>query len=339
MALQSEGEQLTAAWRALDDRAERRGWQLIEVSTTPNATVMAGRKGPGNEETLLMGISGLSLSDDVQLPRGQGFLVVRTELQGDVQDLAWLAVVRQQSGQLPLFALMCADLITLLRRIEGGTGDQIYNLLIGRIKAWQHFMSRDRPQVLTAEEEIGLVGELVVLRDLMSAGMPEVDAIEAWVGPDDGLHDFVIGTGGLETKATVAPSGFIARIGNLDQLDDSLYKPLYIGAVRLSQSDKGKSLPEIVDELLEVLTESGLEVHAAAKLVSVGYLEVMREHYKRKFLCTELSYRLVEEGSPRLTRSIVPLQILDARYSLDLDALPVVASSFAEISATMGVHI
>ena len=338
MALQNEGEQLTAAWRALDKRAEVSGWQLIDVSATPSVAVMAGRKGPGNEEALLIGITDLVLSSDMELPHGQGFLVVRTELQGDRQGPSWLAVLRQPSGQLPLFTLMASDLVGLLRKAEPGSANRLYSLLIARLKAWQRFMSRERPQVLTAEEEVGLVGELVVLRDLMSAGVPEDDAIEAWAGPDDGLHDFIIGTGGIEAKTTVAPMGFIARIGNLDQLDDSLYKPLYVGAVRLGQSDTGKSLPQIVDELLEVLADYSLSAKATSKLASVGYIEVMREHYKRKFLCKDLTYRLVDEGTPRLTRSSVPLQILDARYSLDLDSLAVVASKFVDISASMGMH-
>lgn len=338
MALQSDGEQLSAAWRALDRNADGRGWQVIDLSSAKGCSVMAGRRGPGNEESLLVGIRNVTIGKDWQLPRGHGFAVIHTELQGDLNALAWLAVIRQPGGQLPLFTLMAADLVFLLRTIGSEPGPRVYAQLISRIKAWQRFMSRDRPHLLSAEEEVGLVGELVVLGNLIADGMPKADAIEAWVGPDDGLHDFTIGTGGIEAKTTLAPSGFIARVGSLDQLDNALYQPLYIGAVRLGQAETGRTLPMIVDSLMMVISGSGTEGLLEGKLASVGYLLVTRDHYTRKFLTRELTYRLVTEGSPRLTRSGVPAQILEARYTLDMDAFPVVASTFNEISETLGIQ-
>src|SRR5262245_12424145 len=112
MALQSEDEQLSAAWRALDKKADGRGWQVIDLLNAKNCSIMAGRRGPGNEESLLVGIPGIALGKDTQLPRGQGFAVIHTEMPGELIGLAWLAVVRQQGGQLPLFTLMAADLVS-----------------------------------------------------------------------------------------------------------------------------------------------------------------------------------------------------------------------------------
>jgi hypothetical protein len=337
MALRSEGDQLSAAWRALDRKAEGRGWQVIDLTIAKSCPIMAGRRGPGNEESLLVGIPGISLGKDALLPRGHGFAVVCTEMPGELRELAWLAVVRQQGGQLPLFTLMAADLVSLLRSIGADPGAKIYSQLISRIKAWQRFMSRARPHVLSPDEEVGLIGELVVLGDLIDSGLPETEAIEAWLGPDDGLHDFVLGSGGIEAKATVAPVGFVAQIGSLDQLDDSLHQPLYIGAVRLGISDAGVSLPALVDDLMGKVAGAGAGELLVSKLASAGYLPPMRDHYTRKFLTRELTYRLVSEGSPRLTRSVLPAPILQARYALDLDAFPVAASTFAEIAERLGV--
>jgi hypothetical protein len=337
MALQSEDEQLSTAWRALDRRAEGHGWQVIDLSSAKTCPIMAGRRGPGNEESLLVGIPDITVGKESQLPRGQGFAVIHTELQGQPSRLAWLAVIRQPGGQLPLFTLMAADLVSLVRRIGSEPGTKVYVQLISRINAWQRFMARDRLQVLTAEEEVGLVGELVVLGNLIADGMPETDAIKAWEGPEDGLHDFKLGTGGIEAKTTLAPTGFIARIGNLDQLDNTLFEPLYIGAVRLSQVETGRTLPEIAEDLLNTITGSGAEELFEGKLGSAGYLPMVRDHYTRKFVARELTYRLVTKGAPRLTRSNVPAQIIEARYTLDLDVFPVVASTFTGISDGLGI--
>lgn len=337
MVLQSKEDQLASAWRALSSKAEGQGWKVIDIFKSTNCSVMAGRRGEGNEEGLLVGIAGVSAPKNVQLPNGQGFAFIRTELQGDTSGHTWFALVRQQEGSLPLFSLMAGDLVSLLDKSGSEQGARIYSLLVARIRAWQDFMKRDRSGVLSAEEEIGLIGELIVLGNLMVDGMLAPDAVESWMGPEDGLHDFVIGNGGIEAKTTVASVGFIAKIGSLDQLDNSLYQPLYIGAVRLMQSLEGKTLPEFINELMVVVRASGATALLSSRLVSAGYADALREQYSRRFLLRELSYRLVKNDSPRLTRSHVSPSIQEAKYSLDIDTIPVVASTFKEISENLGI--
>lgn len=337
MALQNEEEQLASAWRALSGKAEGRGWKAIDIFNSTRCTVLAGRKGGGNEESLLIGITGAPAPDESQLPRSQGFVFVRTDLAGDTSGHTWFALVRKATGQLPLFTLMAADLTSLLVKAAPQEGAQIYTSLIARIRGWQEFMKRDRSGVLSADEEVGLIGELHVLMNLMAGGVSPVDAVDAWVGPDDGLHDFVIGTGGVEAKTTVAPVGFVAEIGSLDQLDDSLYRPLYVAAVRLSQSATGKTLPEHFEAILEETRDAGVAPLLESRLLSAGYVESMREHYTRRFVMKELTYRFIDESSPRLTRSNVPLPVQRVQYALDLDAIPVVASNFGEISKSLGL--
>jgi hypothetical protein len=337
MPLQNEEVQLASAWRALSGKAEGRGWKAIEIFSSPRCLVLAGRKGNGNEESLLIGIAGAPAPDESQLPRSQGFVFVRTDLAGDTSGHTWFALSRKANGQLPMFTLMAADLTSLVAKVALQDGPQIYTSLIARIRGWQEFMKRDRSGVLSADEEVGLIGELHVLMNLIAGGLSPVDAVDAWVGPDDGLHDFVIGTGGVEAKTTVAPVGFIAEIGSLDQLDDALYRPLYVAALRLSQSATGKTLPEHFEAILEETRDAGVAPLLESRLLSAGYVESMREHYTRRFILKELTYRLIDESSPRLTRSNVPVPVHRVQYSLDLDSVPVVASNFREISNSLGL--
>lgn len=335
MAPQSETAQLETAWRALDGTASGQGWKVIDLADAGGCSILAGRRGPGNEESLLVGIPDINLNRDSPLPRGRGFSVMHTEHQIDTRALTWIAVVRLPEGQLPLFTLMSTDLVGLLRKIGSQSGSSVYVQLISRIKAWQRFMSAERSAYLSHEEEVGLVGELVVLKNIMCHGMQKVEAIEAWEGPEGGMHDFKIGAGVIETKTTLAPTGFIAQIGSLEQLDNNYVHPLYVAAVRLSLSDAGSSLPDIVDELLTLLAESGAEGLFESKLGSAGYLSVARNHYTRKFALKELAFRLVHDGTQCLTRSNVPAQIIEARYKIDLDCFPVVSSRFSDISDSL----
>jgi hypothetical protein len=337
MTAQTEEDQLVSAWRALSGHAGGSGWKAIEISRGPQCAVLAGRRGGGNEESLLIGITNAPIPDAIRLPRSQGFQFIHTEHVGDTPARTWFALVKKPGGQLPMFTLMAADLVVLLNKVGSQEGGAIYTTLVARITAWQQFMKLDRSGILSAEEEVGLVGELVVLQELMDGGVSPSNALEAWVGPEDGLHDFAIGTGAVEAKTTLAPQGFLAEIASLEQLDDSLHRPLYIAAVRLAQqAERGMSLPVLVDTLIERVRGFGVAPMLEGRLLSAGYVDAMRSHYSRAFVTKEITYRLVTDASPCLTRANVPPAIQRVRYAVDLDAFPVVASRFPEIFNSLG---
>lgn len=338
MALRNEQDQLQAAWRALSGATEGTGWKIVEISRGRSCSLHAGRQMPDNKESLVIGISGCASITAAHLPKARGFAVARTEPVDDTPDCVWLAVIHQQDAPLELFTLMAVDIVRLLSRMSDQDGRRIYAELMSRIRAWQDFMRRDPNGVLSLEEEIGLVGELLTLRNMLDCGMPAEDAFEAWVGPEDGLHDFLIGVGAIEVKSTTAQSGFIAEIAGLDQLDDSGRQPLYIAGVRLVQTADGQTLPELCDEIASRIQQNtGPVAMFVGRLLSAGYSAAMRDHYPRRFRCVHLGYRLVTSESPRLTSASVPSAIRWVRYALDLDAIPEVASNFSEIVGQLGV--
>lgn len=329
--------ELVAAWRALSGIATGDGWKVIELFSIGNCCVMAGRRGARNEESVLVGVKGNVPSQPFQFPRGQGFSLISTELQGYPAGHSWFALVRQESGSLELFTKVAVDLVNLMESTSVQDGLRIHSAMISRIRAWQAFMKRDSDGVLSTEEEIGLFGELLVLQNLLDDGVSEFDALDSWAGPDDGLHDFLLGDGAIEVKTTLAPAGFIARISNLDQLDDSLHQPLFVAAVRLAQLSEGATLPDLIDQVAGQIRDPGATALLNSRLVSAGYMDMTQAEYTRRFRCSELTYRIVRADSPRLTRSNVPAAIHEARYSLDLDAYPVAASTYADISNSLGV--
>ena len=95
-------------------------------------------------------------------------------------------------------------------------------------------MNRHRESVLSAENEQGLFGELILLDRLVEAELPPRDVLDAWQGPADGLQDFIFGSGGIEVKTTLSAGGFPATISSLEQLDDSLRQPLFVAATKIA---------------------------------------------------------------------------------------------------------
>ncbi len=322
MALRSKREELKAAWRALADCHCVEGWRTIPIGGSGPCRLLAGRHFPGNEEALLVGFASIRIPPAEQLPQGFGFLVSKIDLGMDGKDYSWIALSRNPAGNADFFTFMAEDVVVTLERQQKTDDVKLLNTLISRIRAWQNFMQQGGEEILSPEAEVGLFGELSFLQDLLNAGMTAGAVVDSWQGPLDGTHDFALGTGAIEVKATVSHQGFLAKIGNLDQLDDSLIHPLFIGAVRLEINPRGKTLPTLVHETRTMLeTESSALAGLDTRLLHVGYFESFAERYIRRFMRRNARLLVVKNDFPRLTRANVPMAIRQARYEIDLDMI------------------
>jgi len=317
MARQSD--EFLMAWASLSGLGEEAGWQAIPIAPALPLELQAGRRSPDNAEAVLVGFPSMRLSASDKLPEGQGFAVEQVNPQDDAK--LWLALTRKATGSEDLFASMASDVVGALddAAAVGSNEKKLLRVFLGRVGAWQEFM-RKGFQALSPEAEIGLVGELSVLRLIMDAGVPAALAVGSWLGPLDALQDFELGTGALEVKTTLSAIGFPAKIGSLEQLEDSVRQPLFVAGVRLKQTTIGKTLPEIVDEMQCIVKgDAEAERLFAERLLAAGFIEQHAERYVRRY--TQAGTRIIEvdEYFPRLTLGNVPLGITKASYEIDLD--------------------
>jgi hypothetical protein len=317
MALVTE-EEMLAIWRPLAGDILDEGWRSIAVAEYGGCRLRAARNSPGNEEALLIGFPSLKLPAMNQLPNGHGFRVEKTTLGEVGRGHNWLALVREPAGSLDLFNSMVVDVLTTIQASSDAKEELIFQRYLGRIRAWQDFMRRGR-EGLSAEEELGLIGELNILCQLIEAGMSFFNSVDAWKGPLDGLHDFELGSGSIEVKATIAGEGFPACIDSLEQLDDSLRYPLFLAGVKLHLSEEGKNLVQYINLLRQKFSSDPATLRAFNNgLMHVGYLDAHQKRYTRGFGLTELVIHRVDEYFPRLTPFNTPLGVLRARYEIDL---------------------
>jgi len=336
MARQIDGESLAAAWRALTGTA-RDGWRTIAIGTSGTAKLLAGRRMPGNEEAVLVGFRSADILPTAQLPQGRGFTLTRVDLDLDGSGCHWLGISRQSGGRIELFSMMVADLIGSLA--TAGATDQtgLAGVFLARVRAWQDFMQRGDEGVLGAEAEVGLVGELQMLTNLLDLGVAAGLAASAWQGPLHGLRDFSLGAGAIEVKSTLATDGFPAFIGSLEQLDDAAVSPLFVAAVRL-HSGAGSTLPTRVADLR---TRMAGDLSACAlfenALLHAGYAQRMAERYTRQFAHLNTRLMQVTGSFPRLTQATVPPQIRRAQYVIDLDSVGAAPLPLAAVLSQLGV--
>ncbi len=198
-------------------------------------------------------------------------------------------------------------------------------------------MSREDDGVLRPEDEVGLLGELQVLRLLIGSGLPVALAVEWWQGPFDSLHDFVCSRGDIEVKSSVRIGTFSANVGSLDQLDESLVQPLYLAAVQFSLSASGLRLPQHIDSVRTLLgADPTVAGSFEGKLLAAGYHQISATHYHRQFSYLLTSLYEVHGGFPRLTKARVPSGVVDAKYRLEIDASKFVAMQLTDVLKRIG---
>ena len=307
------------AWSSLSGNHEEPGWRSISLLPCGPLEIRAGRRSPDNAEAVLVGFPNAKIPASDKLPEGQGFSVERADLEG--AEKLWIALSRKSAGSTELFAAMSCDVVGALDDAVTAGADEarLAHLCIGRVGAWQEFM-RKGTQALSPEAEIGLVGEIALLGAIIGAGVAAPQAIESWVGPFDESQDFEIGTGALEVKATLSAKGFPAKIGSLEQLDDSIRQPLFVAGARFRQIESGQNLPEFV-AVVRKMTQGHAESARllSERLLSAGYIDAHEGRYTRRFVLNDIRVVKVGENFPRLIQGTIPSGITRAMYEIDLD--------------------
>jgi hypothetical protein len=193
---------------------------------------------------------------------------------------------------------------------------------------------------LTAEEEIGLIGELLFL-DHLFCTIGSGPAVEAWKGPVSEEHDFVFDGFDLEVKTTVSERRrhMIAGLAQLVPRKDALLTLLSIQITRAAGAD-GVTLPGLVGQVRA--SAGGHVVELDRLLAGAGWKAEDADLYPTLWALrsTPRAY-FVDAEFPAITAaallSAIPSSALvsDVSYRVDVtdlehDTLPAPLSEFAE---------
>jgi len=338
MAPPSDVDELEAAWRALEGAEPTAGWRTIRIARQSPSPLLAGRWFPDNHEALLVGFTSSAVSVVRDLPHSRGFAVSKADLGQEAGGRLWIALRRHTAGRLDLFTVMARDIIAVLSATNAATDGVRLQVLLARVRAWQDFMRGEQAGILGPDAEVGLFGELEILADLIAAGIAPAVALDAWHGPRDGVQDFVLGAGAIETKTSAAAAGFLAAINSLDQLDDSVVRPIFVAAVRIAQTDRGETLPERVARVKQSLASDPIAVVTFGHLLlHAGFSELTTTQYTRRFSRVSARFIRVSDAFPRITRATVAIEIRSAEYVIDLDLLPSADVGLPTVLQELGV--
>jgi hypothetical protein len=199
--------------------------------------------------------------------------------------------------------------------------------IIETLKAWRSLLA---PLViLSDEQQIGLWGEIFLLRLMLRASKP----INCWTGPLGEPHDFRIGTLEVEVKTTKSQHR-LHVINGLDQLSSSIGHKLVLVSLQVAPAGAhaGESLSQLVNSTLQeaTKTEGIWKSNSLRELInSIGYREEHSGFYQGPFILRTIPRAVpVDSLFPSITKGRLSqvlgndvFRIGDVSYRIDVEGL------------------
>ncbi len=310
---------LRAVWTVLATTAAQHatGLDAAPLATQlPAGPVLAGVDAAGNRHLLLPLPPGESSSED---RAGRSVQLVRVTHQGS----HYLSAVCLRRNLDEEFTRFCQELVdTLTPAVTATTTTSAAARDV--LTRWRQLFAEDTDPSMSAAQEIGLIAELLILKDILSADPAR--RLDVWTGPRNGVHDFRRGPHALEVKATSIREGRIVPISSVEQLQEPPAGTLHLAHFRLDPSPSGTCLPDVVEAVL-LLGANAAELHGL--LQQVGYRHHDADQYRNR-RHTQVSRRVYDATAapfPRITATSFtqghpPPGTLRLEYSIDLTNEP-----------------
>ena len=191
-----------------------------------------------------------------------------------------------------------------------------------RLSQWQRFFEKQRFDGLNEENQRGIFGELVFIREhLLGFSNRLTEIVSGWTGPKNRHHDFQFGDVAIEAKTTIGKQHQRISISSEQQLDDSLVGSLYIFHISMSPVEGNpNTLPSLVRSIRSEIVVSPQASSAFNDgLFDRGYLDAHEWKYSNTgYVIRETAMYHVAGDFPRITERNLPSGVGDLKYSVSV---------------------
>jgi hypothetical protein len=187
----------------------------------------------------------------------------------------WVDIVAQKRWRFAIEPF-AADLVMEMKN------DKIDLQTLNRLVEEYRALWRRPREPMDTRSQRGLIGEMSVVERLDPI-IGFAAAVDRWEGPFNELHDIMDDDWHLEVKSYAEEPPRV-RISEVQQLDARIDPKLTIAGVHIMGTSKGKTLPEFIDEFLDIAREKGVESLAIEILGAAGWDEEDREEYYSRFI-------------------------------------------------------
>ena len=232
-----------------------------------------------------------------------------------------------------IFIQIAADIIISSMNLKD-EGDYI-NVFTSHLSKWGNMFNKNPDETLSKEKQVGLYGELLLIKELVDEGFNPTDIVDSWKGPDGEDKDFQINGYGIEIKSS-AKTDRIVIINNIRQLDNKGFVGLYLYYRSFIRVDNGpNTLPNMVNILRQAFSTTPAISEYELKLLRAGYREEHATNYISSYTLSTENIFNVDTLFPKIVTDNVMNGILDVEYKLDLNALSSHEISYQQFITTL----
>jgi hypothetical protein len=231
-----------------------------------------------------------------------------------------LVLVLDHAADFPNFALMCTSLMLATADLASAQSHEGLVRAVEELHRWQEMLRRRADRLLSRSERIGLVGELLFLRDVLAARCGWGVAVKCWNGPGGHEQDFVVAGSIFEVKTQIVTADRRIRISSEDQLDPVQGRIILVnqGIAPLPAEDSGsRTLNALVREIREAVAVAGA---GAPDLLDIALLDARyddRPEYDEEcWILVDRRYFEVRADFPRIERADLRPGVEMVSYSI-----------------------
>ncbi len=210
-----------------------------------------------------------------------------------------------------LFYHFCEDIITVTETYQGNDG---YIEIVNRFNQWKK-MFTGSSKLLNENEVLGLIGELLFLKNKAFVIYGITDGLNGWSGPEPTHKDFSYKTEWYEIK-TINSFKNSVSISSLEQLDSELNGHLVVYTFeKMSPSFFGVTLNKVISDISKELQYDTDRDIFFNKLKQAGYTyNEVYDNYVYNFIKVD-SY-FVNNNFPRIKAKDLPKEISKVQYEI-----------------------
>jgi hypothetical protein len=216
-----------------------------------------------------------------------------------------------------LFFTFCEDIIDTTKSIADNRN--AYKMILDRYYSWKKMFSTTK-KLLSESEIMGLIGELLFLRDYLFEKYGKGLALNSWSGQEMTHKDFSYNDIWYEVKVIHSGKDSV-KISSLEQLQSINEGELIVFTLeKMSTSYEGIKINTLALDILNSLDLDVRKDHFLSSIMSQGF--IFDESYDEfVFEIVSMSRYLVNSDFPKLTRNDVNDAIIKAQYDLSLAIL------------------
>ena len=184
---------------------------------------------------------------------------------------------------------------------------EVRSKLIQLLKTYLEFYDYKK-KPLSSKKQLGLIGELFMLRKVLVKDNSISKSLKKWTGPYNDIHDFYMDKYNIEVKTSSKIDGRQFIINGETQLDDIKGKILFLVNPVFIRDEIGNNLNDFIEDINKLIIKSNDKKLFYSILNLAGFYENHKDYYKEKGI--KVSFKKifiyeVKEGFPRVTPNLI----------------------------------